>query len=162
MAGSTNQFARLTEPLNACVMDDRPQSRRILILEPDAQQAQQLAAGFPSESPAAVITIAEPEQAVEFLQQKGQFANAVRPDLILLSFPPAQSQTILQLIKGDRQLRQIPVILLNQTDDARVVLDSYIAQGNCYVLKSARGDDLTALAQRIESFWLGIVTLPQH
>ncbi len=117
---------------------------------------------FQNETTSEIITIAQPEQALEFLQQKGEFIDAVRPDLILLSFLPAQSQAILQLVKGDRQLRQIPVILLNQTDDARVVLDSYIAQGNCYVLKSARGDDLTALAQRIESFWLGIVTLPQH
>lgn len=141
-------------------MDDRSPSRRILMLEPDAQQAQQLAAGFQGELE--IITIAEPERALAFLQQKEEFTDAVRPDLILLSFLPAPSQAILQLVKGDRLLRQIPVILLNQTDDAQVILDSYIAQGNCYVLKSARGDDLTALAQRIASFWLGIVTLPQH
>jgi two-component system, chemotaxis family, response regulator Rcp1 len=143
------------------IMNDQPTERLILLLEPDAQQAQQLAAGFRGESGTiAVVTIAQFEQAQDFLWRRGAFTQAIRPDLILLNFPPTDSQAMLQVIKNDRQFWQIPVILLNHSQDNHHIFASYLAQGNCYVLKSAQDGDLSAIAQQIEAFWLGIVTLP--
>jgi two-component system, chemotaxis family, response regulator Rcp1 len=139
-------------------MNDHPTERLILLLEPDEQQAQQLAAGFGGAID--VVTIAQFDQAQDFLWRRGGFTQAVRPDLILLNFSPDDSQAMLQVIKSNRQFWQIPVIVLNQSQDSDHILASYLAQGNCYVLKSAQAGDLSAIAQQIEAFWLGIVTLP--
>jgi two-component system, chemotaxis family, response regulator Rcp1 len=139
-------------------MNDHPTERLILLLEPDEQQAQQLAAGFGGAID--VVTIAQFDQAQDFLWRRGGFTQAIRPDLILLNFSADDSQAMLQVIKSDRQFWQIPVILLNQSQDTDHIFASYLAQGNCYVLKSAQDGDLSAIAQQIETFWLGIVTLP--
>jgi two-component system, chemotaxis family, response regulator Rcp1 len=138
-------------------MDDRPSPRLILLLEPNGQHAQQLVAGF-HRGEVEVVTIAHPEPAQDFLWRRGEFGQAERPDLILLNFAPADSQVILQVVKTDRAFRQIPVILLNQNEEVQHIWSSYVAQGNCYILKSE--ENLTALARQIEAFWLGIVTLP--
>ncbi|WP_264323784.1 response regulator [Romeriopsis navalis] len=144
-------------------MNDRLHPRRILILESDAAQAAQIAAGFQGDvAVTEVITISQLEAAWDFLRGQGEYQTAGKPDLILLNFAPAQSQSLLKTLKADRQLRQIPVILLNQTEDAEVIFQSYLAQGNCYVLKSAHQGDLKAIAQHIEAFWLGVATLPTH
>lgn len=99
------------------------------------------------------------EAALAALRQAGA---AARPDLVLLdlSLPDDDSLAILTTIKGDANLRRIPVIVLAESDCSEHVFQSYFNQGNCYVVKAADTEQLTTILQRIEAFWLEIVTLP--
>jgi two-component system, chemotaxis family, response regulator Rcp1 len=136
-------------------------ARLVLLLEPDAQHAQQLNAGLQGgDSAVQVVHLEQYDQAEAYLWQQQPFAQADRPDLILLNLRCADSQALLQRLKSEPRLRQIPVLLLSQREDLEQVFASYLAQGNCYILKSAQGGDLTAIAQQIQSFWLSLVTLP--
>lgn len=144
-------------------MDDQPQTRLILILEPDSQQAQQIAVGFQGAlAVTEIVVISELERALDYLRRHGEFMDAAPPDLILLNFESAQSQALLRQIKGDRDLGKIPVILLNRSENAELIFQSYADQGNCYILKPSNSQDLSAIGHKIASFWLGIATLPQH
>lgn len=85
-----------------------------------------------------------------------------RPDLILLNLnlPHQSSLEVLTTLKSDANLRRIPVIVLSESGQTDAVFQSYFHQGNCYVVTSADAQQLAAIIQQIESFWLEIVTLP--
>ncbi|MEB3292113.1 MAG: hypothetical protein VKJ24_03035 [Synechococcales bacterium] len=148
-------------------MNDRPQPRLILLLEPNPDHAQSIITGFRGSAASREgaiqtewITITTDDQALDFIYRQGEYTNAPRPDLILLNFSDPNNQALVTVIKENPQLRRIPIIILHSELDPQQILQSYLGKSNCYVLKSFNLEELTAIAQRIESFWLGIVTLP--
>lgn len=143
-------------------MPDETPERLILVIdghpEPTAMVSQLL---HPKPGHYRLERVDSGAAALAALQQVGKDATA-RPDLVLLdlSLPDAESLAILAAIKGDANLRRIPVIVLAESDCSEHVFQSYFNQGNCYVVKAADAEQLTAIVQRIEAFWLDIVTLP--
>jgi chemotaxis family two-component system response regulator Rcp1 len=109
-----------------------------------------------------LVAIASGSEALDFLHHRGGHSTSPRPDLILLDLdlPDADGLNILAMIKGNDQLRRIPIIVLTVNDRAEDIFRSYALQGNCYVLKSNDLESLSGVAKRIEEFWLQIVTLP--
>src|ERR1039458_779583 len=53
-------------------------------------------------------------EAMAFLRREGKYANATRPDLILLdlNLPKKDGREVLAEIKTDERLRRIPVVVL--------------------------------------------------
>jgi two-component system response regulator len=102
------------------------------------------------------------EEALEFLQRKGRFADAPRPDLILLdlNMPRMNGRQVLAFVKGDEDLRRIPVVVLTTSRAPVDISDSYRLHANAYVTKPMSLDDLTAVVKGIDDFFGGIVDLP--
>ncbi|HIK44764.1 MAG TPA: response regulator [Leptolyngbyaceae cyanobacterium M65_K2018_010] len=100
--------------------------------------------------------------AMERLLQRGEYDQADRPDLVLLDLdlPDSYGHDILVTIKTTPELKRIPVIIFTQCDREEEIFRSYANQGNCYVIKAVDLDQLAQTVQRIEDFWLEIVTLP--
>lgn len=146
-------------------MTDETLERLILVIdghsEPNAMVSQLL---HPTPGHYRLERVDSGDAALAALRQVGDFSAAARPDLVLLdlSLPDAESLAILAAIKGDANLRRIPVIVLAESDCSEHVFQSYFNQGNCYVVKAADADQLTAIVERIEAFWLDIVTLPMQ
>lgn len=111
---------------------------------------------------AQIVTIATTREAIGFLRRQGQYAQAQRPDMVLMNMrlTDGQAQTILTEIKADPKLRQIPTIILTPDADSDDILNSYRQQCNGFVLKPENLDDLSETLQVIKSFWLDLVTLP--
>ena len=103
-------------------------------------------------------------EAVAFLRRAGVYANAPRPDLILLdlNLPKMDGREVLALIKKDRSLKIIPTIILTTSDDETDVLISYQLQANCYLRKPAHWDAFDDLVRSINAFWLTRAKLPQQ
>jgi CheY-like chemotaxis protein len=59
------------------------------------------------------------EQAIAFLGRLGEFANAPRPDLILLdiSMPKRNGFEVLQYVKSKESLRSIPVVIFTSSSN---------------------------------------------
>jgi chemotaxis response regulator CheB len=103
------------------------------------------------------------DEALAFVYQQGAFADAPRPDLILLdlNLPGRDGRQVLSEIKQSPALRTIPVIVLTTSADERDVRSSYQLHANAYVVKPADFDRFVAIMRAIDEFWLGWVTLPR-
>ena len=103
-------------------------------------------------------------EALAFLHREGSYAEAARPDLILLdlNLPRKDGREVLAEIKGDANLRSIPVVILTTSRADQDILKSYELHANCYITKPVDLDQFITVVKSIESFWLTIVTLPRQ
>ena len=101
-------------------------------------------------------------EALEFLKREGKHADAPRPDIILLdlNLPKKDGREVLAVIKGDDQLKQIPVVVLTTSKAEEDVLRSYALHANCYITKPVDLDKFILVVKSIDRFWLTVVTLP--
>ncbi len=79
-----------------------------------------------------------------------------------LNLPKKDGREVLAEIKADHDLRRIPVVILTTSQDERDILRAYELHANCYITKPVDLDQIIAVIQSIESFWLTIVTLPDN
>jgi CheY-like chemotaxis protein len=102
-------------------------------------------------------------EAMEFLRKQGAYAAAPTPDLILLdlNMPRKDGREVLEEIKGDRDLRRIPVVVLTTSQAERDILASYNLHANCYVTKPVDLTQFIGVVRSIEDFWLTVVKLPR-
>jgi CheY-like chemotaxis protein len=101
-------------------------------------------------------------EAMAFLRRSGKYANASRPDIILLdlNLPRKDGRTVLAEIKEDELLRRIPVVILTTSDDEHDILRSYDLHANCYITKPLDLRQFATIVKTIENFWFQIVKLP--
>ena len=101
-------------------------------------------------------------EALSFLRHEGEYADAPRPDLILLdlNMPKMDGRETLAEIKQDRALRSIPVVVLTTSDSEQDILQCYDLQASCYITKPGDLEQFTAVVQAILDFWFSIVKLP--
>jgi CheY-like chemotaxis protein len=102
------------------------------------------------------------EQAMAFLRREGRYAQAPRPDLILLDLqmPRMNGMEVLAEVKQHPDWRRIPVIMMTSSTDERNVLGAYNKHVNCYITKPVDMDKFMEAIHSIEDFWLSIVRLP--
>ena len=103
-------------------------------------------------------------EALAFLRHAGAYADAVRPDLILLdlNLPRMDGREVLSTIKSDPKLMTIPVVVLTTSRAEQDVLRSYELQANCYITKPVDLGQFITVVKSIEDFWFSIVTLPHR
>lgn len=101
-------------------------------------------------------------EAMAFLRREGQYANAVKPDLILLdlNMPRKSGREVLAEIKADEYLRRIPVVVLTTSSAEKDVLGAYNLHANSYITKPVDLDQFISIVESISEFWLAIVQLP--
>jgi chemotaxis family two-component system response regulator Rcp1 len=102
------------------------------------------------------------EEAMAFLRQEGKHAAAPRPDLILLdlNLPKKDGRQVLAEIKGDENLKRIPVVILTVSSAEEDILKTYNLHANCYITKPIDLTQFMKVVRSIEDFWLTIVKLP--
>jgi len=101
-------------------------------------------------------------EAMEFLRRQGKYADAPRPDLILLdlNLPRKDGREVLAELKAEPKLATIPVVVLTTSKAEQDVLRSYELRANCYITKPVDFNSFLEVIQSIEKFWLAVVTLP--
>ncbi|HLA37932.1 MAG TPA: response regulator [Candidatus Brocadiales bacterium] len=102
------------------------------------------------------------EEAMEFLWRKGKYANAIRPDLILLdlNMPKKDGRAVLADIKNDEELRNIPVVVLTTSVAEQDILKAYNLHANCYITKPVDLGQFIEVVKNINDFWFTVVKLP--
>ena len=109
-----------------------------------------------------VTLIEDGVTAMAYLRREGRYAQAPRPDLILLdlNLPRKNGREVLAEIKQDPSLRRIPVVIMTSSDDEKDILAAYNLYVNCYVTKPVDLDQFVRVVKSIEHFWFSVVKLP--
>jgi two-component system response regulator len=109
-----------------------------------------------------IYTVSDGEQAMAFLRRQPPYAEAPRPDLILLdlNMPRKNGMEVLEEIRQDAQLTLIPVVILTTSQQETDIIQSYRLHANAYVTKPVDLDQFIQVVRSIEGFWLEIVKLP--
>jgi CheY-like chemotaxis protein len=104
-------------------------------------------------------------QGFEYLRRQGpQFANALRPHLILLdlNMPRMDGREFLAAIKQDRELSDIPVVILTTSEVERDVVASYKLGAAGYITKPVDVVQFVAAIRDLGDYWFELVRLPQR
>ncbi len=109
-----------------------------------------------------LTAVSDGEQAIAFLRRQGNYAQASRPDLILLdlNLPRKDGREVLAEVKADPDLRRIPVVVVTSSRAEQDILKAYDLHTNCYVTKPVDLVKFVAVVKSIEDFWVHIVKLP--
>jgi len=133
--------------------------RQILIVEDNPGDIRLMREALRDLGPGISIQIAmDADQALEYLQRRGEHVNAERPSLIFLDFnlPKAGSRDLLRTIKEDEELRLIPVAVLTTSDSDRDIREAYELHANCYLRKPVDLDSFFETIRRAADFWLKV------
>ena len=111
-----------------------------------------------------LTVVKDGQEAIADLRRQGKYANAARPDLVLLdlNLPRKGGLEVLAEIKEDPDLKSIPVVVLTTSQAAQDVRRAYELHANCYIVKPVDLDQFMSVVHAIKSFWLGVVMLPPH
>ena len=103
-------------------------------------------------------------EAIAYLRREGEYANARRPDLILLdlNLPRKDGREVLAEIKQDPELLAIPVVVLTTSRAEEDVLRSYDLHANAYVTKPVDFDRFIEVVRQIDEFFASVVKLPER
>ena len=110
----------------------------------------------------ALHVVGDGVEALAYLRREGKYADAVRPDLILLDLclPKKDGRQVLAEIKREPVVKRIPVVILTTSRAEQDILESYDLHANCYITKPMDLEQFVGVVRSIEHFWLTIVSLP--
>jgi two-component system, chemotaxis family, response regulator Rcp1 len=109
-----------------------------------------------------IHSVGDGVEALAFLNRREKYANAIRPDLVILdlNLPKRDGLAVLAAMKAGPELRRIPVVIFSTSQLHKDILRSYEMGANCYVNKPGNLDDFFFAVKSIEEFWFGFVKLP--
>ena len=104
------------------------------------------------------------QQALSFLRRTGRHRTAPRPDLVLLdlNMPRVDGRQVLAAVKGDPELRSIPVVVLTTSSTPEDVLEAYQNHANAFLTKPLELDELTAVVQQVDHFFGDLAQHPPN
>jgi two-component system response regulator len=106
-----------------------------------------------------VQVVRDGAEALEYLFRNGRHADRPMhgsPKVILLDLklPLVDGLEVLRRIKGDPELRRIPVVVLTSSREERDVVESYELGVNSYIVKPVDFGQLTETARVLGFYWL--------
>ena len=108
--------------------------------------------------------VSDGEAAMAYLKKESPYEKANTPDLILLdlNLPKKDGRQVLEEIKNDAKLQQIPVVILTSSEAEKDIIQSYKLHANCYITKPIGIEQFVEVIKSIEDFWFSIVKLPTY
>jgi CheY-like chemotaxis protein len=109
-----------------------------------------------------VHVVHDAPSAIKFLNKKEAYADAPRPDLILLDIqmPDFDGHEFLRVVKTDPLFLSIPIIILTTSTEPEDIAECYRLHANCFIQKPVNFIKFKKVVSVITDFWFGIATLP--
>ncbi len=101
-------------------------------------------------------------EALEYLRQQGDYAEARRPDLILLdlNMPRKGGDEVLEEMRNDPKLMGVPVAVFTTSDDERDEANAKKYAATSFITKPLDLAKIRQMMRDIGSYWFCIVALP--
>jgi CheY-like chemotaxis protein len=111
--------------------------------------------------------VVDGDDLMKYLRNEGAYApggvEAPRPGLILLdlNMPKKDGREALAEIKGDPELRRIPVVVLTTSKAEEDIFRTYDLGVNSFVSKPVTFEDLAGVMAALAGYWFELVKLPR-
>jgi CheY-like chemotaxis protein len=108
-----------------------------------------------------VHVVTDGEAAWSFLLQEPPYADAPRPDLVLLDFnlPKLDGKELLVRIKANEKLMDIPVVVISHSDNPKDIAEAYRNHAACFITKPAELDQYFNAIRVLKELWYSVATL---
>ena len=112
--------------------------------------------------PVALHVVSQGQDALSYLRNEGPFAQAPRPDLVLLdlNLPRVDGREALKDAKSDPKIANIPIVVFTTSESRADIEKVYSIHANSYVLKPADLQDYMKVIESIVRYWGETVALP--
>jgi CheY-like chemotaxis protein len=110
-----------------------------------------------------VHVVVSGEEAMDFVYQRGGYANVARPGLILLDIklPGMDGIEFLRRIKADPNLKSIPVVMLTTSAGEKEIVESYNCGVNSYIVKPVDFEQFLKVIKDLKLYWVLVNSLPR-
>ena len=134
------------------------QLKHILLVDDSARDVELTLAALAENNLAnEVVTLRDGAEALDYLFRRGPFANrpAGNPAVVLLDLkmPKVDGIEVLRQIKGDPQLKLIPVAVLTSSREEQDVVNSYQLGVNAYIVKPVQFEEFVKAVKLLGAFW---------
>lgn len=106
-----------------------------------------------------LYTVADADAALDFVNQRGEYADEPRPDLVLLEpkLPGRSGVDVLSELKNEPALCEIPVIVLTSSEAEEEIAKSKGLDADHFAQKPVEPEDYVEFVQEIEGFWMALI-----
>ncbi|MDA8122957.1 MAG: response regulator [Deltaproteobacteria bacterium] len=132
--------------------------KRILLVEDDPKDVELTIEALAENNLAnEVVVTGDGEQALDFLYRRGKYRERKggNPSVVLLDLklPKVNGLEVLRTIKGDGEMKHVPVVVLTSSREERDLVESYMLGVNAYVVKPLDFDDFVKAVKELGLFW---------
>lgn len=143
------------------------QVKKILLAEDDPNDIELTLAALDEHNLANDVVVArDGAEALDYLYRRGQFANepAGHPVVVFLDLkmPKIDGLEVLRQVKGDADLKNIPVVILTSSREERDIVESYNLGTNAYVTKPVVFEKFIEVVKQLGLFWALINETPDN
>jgi two-component system response regulator len=109
-----------------------------------------------------IAVVEDGEKAMDYLRGRMPYVGVPRPDVIILdlNLPRKDGREVLNELKCDPVLHDIPVVVLTTSAAEEDIARSYASGANCYVTKPLGFPEFRKVVHSINDFWFTVVKLP--
>jgi CheY-like chemotaxis protein len=101
-------------------------------------------------------------EAISFLHKEKNYCDKKTPDIILLdiNMPEMNGFELLDIVKADENLKQLPVFMFTTSSSQQDILIAYKKYANSYFIKPTLENEFEKLIKGIEYYWFNLAKLP--
>lgn len=102
-----------------------------------------------------LFVVKDGQEALDFLNQRGQYQGTPRPDLIFLdlNLPKVSGLEVLEQIKKSPAHRRIPVIVLTVSRREEDRIRAYDSGASSYIQKPASSSEFIRAINTVRDYW---------
>lgn len=144
-------------------MPEQPQPLHVLLVEDDLADVVLVKDAFGSHRlPARLHHAADGAEALAFMRREERYADAPRPDLVLLdlNMPRVDGRHVLAQVKHDEMLKTIPVVVFTSSAAGDDILAGYGAHANAYITKPLQLADYERVVAKVHEFYAELAARP--
>lgn len=137
-------------------------SRTLLLVEDNSGDARLMREAFSPVIADRLRVVSTGQEALDFVNQRGEYGDAQRPAIILLDWHLTEmnGREVVAELTSDSDHNHIPIIVLTGSQSERELRNAYAEGANACINKTAELDVLKEEIRAFENFWLSTARLP--